>query len=157
MTPKTTQKRNIPVDAAKTAAIFGTLLIHASAMGGFAWEIGSFNWVCNLAWSSVLRCAVPVFFLCSGALLLPPEKEVTVRAVWRKYIPRIFIALLFWAAVYAGWDLFLGKLRTGVVELTALRQAGQNLLLSMSSLPQDRQNTEPLLFFSADSSTDNLD
>ena len=120
--------RSIAVDAAKTAAIFGTLLIHASAMGGFAWAVGSANWVCNLAWSSVLRCAVPVFFLCSGALLLPPEKEMTTRAVWRKYIPRIFIALLFWAAVYAGWDLFLGKLRTGVVELTALRQAGKNLL-----------------------------
>lgn len=120
--------RNIPVDAAKTAAIFGTLLIHASAMGGFAWPVGSINWVCNLMWSSVLRCAVPVFFLCSGALLLPPEKEVTVRTVWSKYIFRIFIALLFWAVVYAGWDLFLGRLRIGVVELTALRQAGENLL-----------------------------
>lgn len=120
--------RKIPVDAAKTAAICGTLLIHASAMGGFAWPVGSANWVCNLVWSSVLRCAVPVFFLCSGALLLPPEKDVTPAAVWRKYIPRIFIALLFWAAVYAGWDLFLGKLRIGVVELTAIQQAGRNLL-----------------------------
>ena len=78
--------RSVAVDAAKTAAIFGTILIHASAMGGFAWETGSANWVWALFWGSVLRCAVPVFFLCSGALLLDPEKNVTVRRVWTHYI-----------------------------------------------------------------------
>lgn len=53
-----------------------------------------------------------VFFLCSGALLLPPEKEVTVRRVWTKYIPRILAALLFWAAAYEGVELLrAGALR----------------------------------------------
>ena len=84
-----TQRRSVPVDAAKTAAIFGTLLIHASAAGGFAGAPGSFGWTSALFWNCLLRSAVPVFFLCSGALLLPPEKEVTVRRVWTKYIPRI--------------------------------------------------------------------
>lgn len=82
-----TQRRSVPVDAAKTAAIFGTLLIHASAAGGFAGAPGSFGWTSALFWNCLLRSAVPVFFLCSGALLLPPEKEVTVRRVWTKYIP----------------------------------------------------------------------
>lgn len=59
------------MDVVKTIAIFGTLLIHASAMGGFSWPVGTVNWTLNLAWSSVLRCAVPLFFMCSGALLLP--------------------------------------------------------------------------------------
>ena len=36
-----TQRRSVPVDAAKTVAIFGTLLIHASAAGGFAGAPGS--------------------------------------------------------------------------------------------------------------------
>lgn len=124
-----TRQRSGPVDAAKSVAIFGTLLIHASAMGGFAWETGSANWVWALFWGSVLRCAVPVFFLCSGALLLDPERAVTIRRVWTHYIPRILAALFFWAAAYGAWPVFLTWLRTGVVEASGLRAWGRNLLL----------------------------
>lgn len=46
-----TQRRSVPVDAAKTAAIFGTLLIHASAAGGFAGALGSFGWTSALFWN----------------------------------------------------------------------------------------------------------
>lgn len=111
-----TRRRSVPVDAAKTAAIFGTLLIHASAAGGFAGAPGSFGWTSALFWNSLLRCAVPVFFLCSGALLLPPEKDITIRKVWTKYISRILAALFFWAAAYAGGG--------GTVRLARLRRAG---------------------------------
>ena len=124
-----TQRRSVPVDAAKTAAIFGTLLLHASAAGGFAGAPGSFGWTSALFWNCLLRSAVPVFFLCSGALLLPPEKEVTVRRVWTKYIPRILAALLFWAAAYEGVELLRGWRAAGVLERTALRQAALNLVL----------------------------
>ena len=64
-----------------------------------------------------------------GALLLPPEKEVTVRRVWTKYIPRILAALLFWAAAYEGVELLRGWRAAGVLERTALRQAALNLVL----------------------------
>jgi len=130
MPVKTIEKvRSIPVDAAKVVAILGTLLIHASAAGGFAGAAGSFGWTAALFWNTLVRCAVPVFFLCSGALLLPPEKQVTTKVVWTKYILRILIALLFWAAAYAGWSLVQTKLRTGIVEMVAIKQALRNLLL----------------------------
>lgn len=122
-------RRNVSVDAAKTIAIFGTLLIHASAAGGFSGSVGSFDWTSALLWNVLVRCAVPVFFLCSGALLLSPEKNVTISAVWKKYIPRIFIALMFWAAAYGGWALALGWRRTGVWELTAIQQTLKNLVM----------------------------
>lgn len=121
--------RNVPVDAAKTVAIFGTLLIHASAAGGFVGGVGSFQWTANLFWNTLVRCAVPVFFLCSGALLLPPEKEVTIRTVWRRYILRIAVALFFWASAYKAWELLTVKQSTGVLELAAIRQALTDLLL----------------------------
>ena len=124
-----TARRNIPIDAAKSVAIFGTLLIHTSASGGFAGEVGGFGWTSALFWNSLIRCAVPLFLLCSGALLLPPEKPVTIRSVWRKYIPRIVIALFFWAAAYSGWSLLLVKHRTGIMAAAAIRQALVDLLL----------------------------
>lgn len=122
-------RRNIPVDVAKTIAIFGTLLIHASAAGGFSGPVGSFDWTSALFWNVLVRCAVPVFFLCSGALLLDPEKNVTISGIWRKYIPRIFIALMFWAAAYGGWNLVQSWRRTGVWELTVIQKTLRNLVM----------------------------
>jgi surface polysaccharide O-acyltransferase-like enzyme len=122
-------RRNVPVDLAKTIAIFGVLLIHSFAVGGYHGTLGSAAWNLGLLWGTVLRCAVPVFFLCSGALLLPPEKEIPVRRVWGKYILRIFTALMFWAAAYAGWDLLLRWHRTSVLEKSALREALRNWAL----------------------------
>ncbi len=123
------QPRNIPVDAAKTVAIFGTLMIHASAAGGFAGSVGSFGWTSALFWNCLIRCAVPLFLLCSGALMLSPEKDVTISAVWKRYIPRMLIALFFWAGAYAARDLLLTKVNTGVLELAAIQNALKNLLL----------------------------
>ena len=121
--------RNVPVDAAKTVAIIGTLMIHASAAGGFAGAVGSFGWTSALFWNCLIRCAVPLFLLCSGALMLDPGKPVTVSSVWKHYIPRMLIALLFWAGAYSGLDLILVKLRTGVLERTAIQEALKDLLL----------------------------
>lgn len=121
--------RNVSVDAAKTVAIVGTLLIHASAAGGFSGEVGSFHWTAALFWNSLVRSAVPLFLMCSGALLLPPEKNVTISSVWKKYIPRILVALLFWAAAYAVWDLLLLWRRGNAVTAAMLGDVLKNLLL----------------------------
>lgn len=96
--------RSAAIDAAKTLAIFGTLMIHASAAGGFNDVTGSLNWTTNLFWSCLLRCAVPVFLMCSGALFLPPEKDLLIKVLWKKYILRIFIALAVWSLAYVVWD-----------------------------------------------------
>ena len=129
MNEKTNSSRNSAVDGAKTVAIFGTLLIHASAAGGFSGTVGSFDWVSALGWNSLVRCAVPLFLLCSGALLLPPEKNVTIASVWKKYIPRILAALLFWAAAYATLDLLLVWRRGETVTAAMLADVLRNLLL----------------------------
>ncbi|MBR2928854.1 MAG: acyltransferase family protein [Oscillospiraceae bacterium] len=129
MDEKKSISRNAAVDGAKTVAIFGTLLIHASAAGGFAGTVGSFDWVSALGWNCLVRCAVPLFLLCSGALLLPPEKNVTIASVWKKYIPRILVALLFWAAAYAGVDLLLMWRRGETVTAAMIMDMLRNLLL----------------------------
>ncbi|MBR2484191.1 MAG: acyltransferase family protein [Oscillospiraceae bacterium] len=129
MGEKKSSSRNSAVDGAKTVAIFGTLLIHASAAGGFAGAVGSFDWVSALAWNCLVRSAVPLFLLCSGALLLPPQKNVTIASVWKKYIPRILAALLFWAAAYAAFDLLLMWRRGEGVTAAMLGDMLRNLLL----------------------------
>ncbi|MGM9566172.1 acyltransferase [Evtepia sp.] len=99
--------RSAGLDTVKTVAIFGTVMIHATAVGGFNWALGSPAWTANLFWSTLLRCAVPLFLMCSGALFLTPQRELPIGTLWKKYILRILVALAFWAAAYLLWGLYL--------------------------------------------------
>lgn len=83
------------VDLAKCFAIIGVLLIHASGEGLFYLGIGSRPWMQSLFWGSISRFAVPLFFLCSGALLLGDARKVTTRHVWTRSIPHMLAALFF--------------------------------------------------------------
>lgn len=42
------QARQLDLDLVRTVAIFGTVLIHATAVGGFNWAFGSAAWTANL-------------------------------------------------------------------------------------------------------------
>lgn len=88
------------VDLAKCIAIIGVILIHVSSDTiGYA-PIKSMEWLCGVFWGSVSRGAVPLFFLCSGALLLDPDRELSVGRIWKRNILHLLTALFFWAAVY---------------------------------------------------------
>lgn len=107
------------VDLAKCFAIIGVLLIHASGEGLFYLEIGSRPWMQSLFWGSISRFAVPLFFLCSGALLLGDARKVTTRHVWTRSIPHMLAALFFWALLYR----LVPVLRQGTMEKTELLRA----------------------------------
>ena len=92
--------RNRTVDLIKTLAIFGVLLIHTSAGGVSGLEAGSAPWLSNLFWNALARPAVPLFLMASGALLLPPERKLTLKKLYTHNMARLLAALLFWAACY---------------------------------------------------------
>ncbi len=88
------------VDLAKTVAIICVVLIHVSS-GPLLWERpDTARWMQSLFWGSASRFAVPLFFLCSGALLLDENRDLSVRHIWTRSIPHLLIALFFWAAAY---------------------------------------------------------
>lgn len=64
-----------------------------------------------LFWASVSHASVPLFLMASGALLLDPGRELTLRKLYTKNFPRLLIALLFWAVCY---KLFIMVLFGGV-------------------------------------------
>lgn len=92
--------RNRTIDLVKTIAIFGVLLIHTSAGGVSGLRAGSAPWLSNLFWNALARPAVPLFLMASGALLLPPERELTLKKLYTKNMARLLAALFFWAACY---------------------------------------------------------
>lgn len=118
-------QRDVSVDLVKTLAIVSVLLIHVSAPGLSGAEVGSPRWLTCLFWDSISRMAVPLFLMASGALLLDPERPLPLRKLYGKNIPRLLIALLFWAACYKLFDLVLW----GGIDRWTLEQSFKEVLL----------------------------
>lgn len=77
-------------------------MIHASA-GALSVSVGTGNWWCSLFWGTVSRPAVPLFFLCSGALLL--DREIPLKRFYTHNYLRIVVALYCWAFAYQLWEM----------------------------------------------------
>ena len=92
------------MDLLKALAITGVILIHVSA-GGYSHPVGSFDWLSALFWGSVSRASVPIFLMVTGALMLDPRRELTIRQLWLRKIPRLLAALLAWALIYQLWQM----------------------------------------------------
>lgn len=120
-----TQARCAGVDVCKAVAILCVLLIHTSGDVLTACAPGSKNFLEALIWSAPARCAVPLFLLCSGALLLDEGRELPLKRLWGRNIPHLLLALFFWAAVYALYACAV----SGEFTADALLAAGRDLLL----------------------------
>ncbi len=59
------------------------------------------QWFVLNAVLSLCRCAVPVFFMISGALFLDNSKQITIKDIYGKYVLRMATAFLFWSVLYA--------------------------------------------------------
>ena len=113
------KQRDLRLDLTKCVAILGTILIHSSKYG---YPLGSLNWYAGVFWGSLLRCCVPLFLMCSGALFL--AKPVSVRRLFTRTFPRILAAMLVWAMGYKVFHLALDS----AVTLHSLTQAVKEVL-----------------------------
>jgi surface polysaccharide O-acyltransferase-like enzyme len=60
------------------------------------------------ATTAVTHCmmwAVPCFVMVTGALLLNPDHEVTLKKIYGKYLKRVFVALVVFVLVYRVFDM----------------------------------------------------
>lgn len=94
---KLQKSRANDIDLVKAIAIVCVLIIHSCR---YTAPVMSFNWISTVFWGSVSRSAVPLFFMCSGVIFLDPERKLTVKKLYFKYILRIVVALFFWAMTY---------------------------------------------------------
>lgn len=118
----TSRKRDI--DLVKTIAIFCVICIH-SCGNGYYYPIGSLNWLSTVFWGSISRAGVPLFWMCSGALMMDPEKELPLRKLYGRNLLRLLLALFFWAAVYGLFRL----IKDNDLSIASLIRLGKDLLL----------------------------
>ncbi len=99
-----TSPRNQSMDLLRILACIGVIIVHAS--GGviaqkYVVDRESIEWlycgiICNL-----FRWSVPIFVMITGFFFLKPEKELTIKKLYGKYILRLVISLIFWTWFYA--------------------------------------------------------
>ena len=100
-----TGSRDPSLDLIKTIAILSVLTIHAFT-SCFRSKMGSPDWYSGMFLSAAARAGVPLFLMVTGALMLRPDKELTLKRLYTRYLPRLLIALFFWAFLYHVYDLW---------------------------------------------------
>jgi len=116
------------IDTLKTLAILGVITIHICSGPLVQFQIGSLDWFLTLFWASISRWSVPVFLMCSGVLFLNPDKKITIKQIFTKYMLRIVIALVFWALFYEMFDILKAFHRSGYFDLAIINKSIKNLL-----------------------------
>lgn len=117
--------RDVSIDLIKTLAICDVLISHVAVPAFGTGDVGSHPWLTALFWACFSHASVSLFLMASGVLLLDPEKPLPLRKLYGKSVPRLLIALLFWAMCYKLFDLLLWA---GIDRWT-LEQAVKEVLL----------------------------
>lgn len=90
-------ERNIGLDIVRIVACFLVVLYHVPMVAGYDFhDIGSR--ALNSSMFYIGRCAVPLFFILSGYLLLPIKDEVIL--FFKKRMMRIILPTTFWFIIF---------------------------------------------------------
>lgn len=116
--------RNIGIDLLKSIAIFGVIVIHLCS-AGYSNPVLSGNWISTVFWGSLVRGSVPIFLMCSGALLLDSSKELTIKKLYFKNILRIVLAMFIWSMLYKVYHL----IASDTLEISSLIQSLKEVFL----------------------------
>lgn len=103
------------------------VLVHVCARLFDLYEVGSTDWLIVDVLDSLARWAVPCFLMASGALMLDGAREVSLRDLWLRRIPRLTAVYVVWSCLYAlyhvldggwpGWGELLAQVVRGEYHL----------------------------------------
>lgn len=93
------KQRVLYLDVLRFCATLGVIFLHVTGWG-YSLPIGTYNWYVALFGNSLVQWVVVVFVMISGALFLNPDKQITTKDIYHKYIKRLLITYLFWWIAY---------------------------------------------------------
>lgn len=91
--------RKWDLDMIRIIACFFVVVVHVTGYGMEVMDPASANWQIRNVVASMVRCAVPIFFMLSGIVFL--GREVPIKQLYRKYISHIAMVWIVWSSFYA--------------------------------------------------------
>lgn len=106
--------RPVYVDLIRTVAMVGVILLHAAGRYTItSQEMMQMNPMQGTTWAVVDIyqtlgvIGVPLFLMLTGALLLQPEKNESLKVFFKKRWARLGLPTLFWGTAYFIWDFYV--------------------------------------------------
>lgn len=109
------------IDIIRVLSMLCIIILHSASYGLRANYFSKTWWVLNLI-TSVATCAVPLFFMISGAMLLSNPKTDDIAFNLKQRLPALMLPLLFWSFACVARDFYYIKKNLGIFDLTALWQ-----------------------------------
>lgn len=101
--------RYIYIDILNILACFFVIILHSTSV--YFMPNGSHRWLFASALQSVCICAVPIFFLIAGAMLVEYRNRYSTAAFFKKRISKVVIPFLIWTIIYAVWKQYTGQIK----------------------------------------------
>ena len=93
------------INSLRLIALYAVIVLHATApLLAEQGKISTFNWWTADVFNALVRFAVPVFVMITGALLLPKDYEIA--GFLKKRLGRVVIPFLFWSLVYVWYSWY---------------------------------------------------
>ncbi len=93
--------RIVWIDLIKVFAMLGVVFLHSAAP--ILYQIGKIDfsyWMIGNIYDSMVRMAVPLFFMVSGVLFLNYKKEEALSVFFKKRFLKVVIPLIVWSFIY---------------------------------------------------------
>lgn len=99
MTKPENRDRVLYSDILRTLTIYAVLIIHVCGVRWYS-TVGTSEWYVLNTFMTMLRWCIPVFFMLSGIIILDPNYNLSFKKLYTKTLPRLVVALIFWAVLY---------------------------------------------------------
>ncbi len=110
-------KRILYLDILKIISCIAVVMIHVTADGFKYMNIHSASWSVVTIFNIVVRFAVPVFVMASGAVFLNPDKKLDVKELWKKNILNLIIIYIVWTLIYAVYKVYNKGLDVSIINI----------------------------------------
>lgn len=102
------KEKSASLSLMRAIACFGVVLLHCAyaATAGYAESSGEY--IAAMGLRNCVLFSVPVFVMVSGALLLQPDREMSVSKIFKKYVLRMVLTLVIFSLLFYLFDLALG-------------------------------------------------
>ena len=100
MKMSTIKRRETELDILRLMATLAVVLTHVCAGQIKILNILDIDWQILNCFRAAVTWDVPVFVMISGGMFLNPQKELSLKVLYGKYIKKLVIAFAFWSAIF---------------------------------------------------------